>query len=558
MKDMDWFVGQLSTTDTKQKLGIGQELLTYLQDDGSIECADIGLVIDALAVWIHSSNFKVSLMGLDLMIELIKRMESYFKPFIPSVLPVVIDRLGDSKELVRERCQLLIISLMEHGAITPQNMFDRLLPAFSHKNNNVRDEVLKCLTATLNLHGAGCLAVSKLVPAIVKLLSDPNLVVRDTAMNTLADVYRHVGERLRQDLIKKHSLPPTKLPALMTKFDEIKAAGDFLPTAHSPNNLLDEDELDRAAPPSGAKVRSNSVGPKRGILASSKTLPQTPSQAGAVDEEGFLRAFEDVPTVQIFSHKDLEENLTKIRQVISDPNQDWSKRVESIKKIRSLLISGAKDYDEFYSHLRLLDPPFQTCAKDLRSQVVREACVTVAFLSQCLGNKFEHFAESLLPVLINLIQNSAKVVASAGQVAIGFVVRHTHSFRLIPHICNSLSSKSREIRRAGVKFLHQILSSWSTHTISRHLVLIQNALQSSIADADQEVRMTARKVYWAFKDQFPDQAEALLNSLDAPYKRSLHSDMSNSSSSNSLNQSHKSKPPAKTTPTHSLLRQSLY
>lgn len=40
--------------------------------------------------------------------------------------------------------------------------------------------------------------------------------------------------------------------------------------------------------------------------------------------------------------------------------------------------------------------------------------------------------------------------------------------------------------------------------------------------------------YWAFKDHFPEQAEALLNSLDTAYKRSLMS-LSNSGSINSLN-----------------------
>lgn len=40
--------------------------------------------------------------------------------------------------------------------------------------------------------------------------------------------------------------------------------------------------------------------------------------------------------------------------------------------------------------------------------------------------------------------------------------------------------------------------------------------------------------YWAFKNHFPEQAEILLNNLDASYKRSLMS-LSNSGSSNSLN-----------------------
>lgn len=40
--------------------------------------------------------------------------------------------------------------------------------------------------------------------------------------------------------------------------------------------------------------------------------------------------------------------------------------------------------------------------------------------------------------------------------------------------------------------------------------------------------------YWAFKNHFPEQAEILLNNLDATYKRALMF-LSNSGSSNSLN-----------------------
>ena len=44
-------------------------------------------------------------------------------------------------------------------------------------------------------------------------------------------------------------------------------------------------------------------------------------------------------------------------------------------------------------------------------------------MSQQLGNKFDHFAESVLPSLINLIPNSAKIMATAGIVAIRFIIQ---------------------------------------------------------------------------------------------------------------------------------------
>ena len=51
----------------------------------------------------------------------------------------------------------------------------------------------------------------------------------------------------------------------------------------------------------------------------------------------------------------------------------------------------------------------QVSVKDLRSQVVREACITVAYMSQLFSHKADRFVENLLQSIVNLIPNSAKV-----------------------------------------------------------------------------------------------------------------------------------------------------
>ncbi|PSN38725.1 CLIP-associating protein [Blattella germanica] len=175
--------------------------------------------------------FQVSQNGIDAMTYLVDRMAADFRPYISTVLPPVVERLGDSKEMVREKAQLLLLKMMEREVMSPQALFDKLTPAFSHKNGKIREEVMNCLQITLTEHGAQSLSVSRLVPALVKLLSDPMSTVRDTAFNTLVEVYRHVGDRLRADLQKKHTVPPSKLPALMKRFDDMQAAGDLLPSA---------------------------------------------------------------------------------------------------------------------------------------------------------------------------------------------------------------------------------------------------------------------------------------------------------------------------------------
>lgn len=80
-----------------------------------------------------------------------------------------------------------------------------------------------------------------------------------------------------------------------------------------------------------------------------------------------------------------------------------------MKKVRSLILADATSYEEFYQGLKQLEFPFQAIIKDLRSQVVREGCITVAYLSTILGSKLDRMAEILMIPLLNLIQNSAKV-----------------------------------------------------------------------------------------------------------------------------------------------------
>ncbi|XP_071448629.1 CLIP-associating protein 1 isoform X12 [Hetaerina americana] len=583
--NLDTLMPLLSTTDTKKKLAIGTAVITVLGNpDQPIECTDIGQFIDGLLPWVQSCNFKVVQNGLEAIGFLLEKMRHDFKPYIPTVLPLIADRLGDSKDQVREKSQHLILRVMD-CVLTPQQTFDRLMPCFSHKNGKVREEAMLCLQNTLDEYGSHSIAVSRVVPHIVRLLGDPTSSVRDAAFNTLVFTYRHVGDRLRTDLQRKQhaSVPPSKMQALMAKFDELRESGDLLESASTEtaagDSQANEDEVDRIVPKKVSSITAPKRGraPSAGASRSGTSTPVLPAAgtesippnlsggapgsrlrrsasvrrppsassasggtagAGSVDEEMFIRSFEDVPTVRLFSARELEEQMTAIKNIVSDPSKDWDKRVEALKKVRSVVIAGGSNFDEFHTHLRQLEPAFQLSVKDLRSQVVREACISIAYLSQQLGQKFDHFAEALLPCLINLIMNCAKIVASSGIVTIRFVIRSTHSPRLVPIVASGLSSKSKDIRRATCDFLHQLLHTWSTHVLERHLALLQDAIRKGIADADPEARASARKAFWAFADHFRDQADSLLNSLDGSYKRLLYGELSatvsNSSSSNSL------------------------
>ncbi|XP_052440359.1 CLIP-associating protein 2 isoform X18 [Carassius gibelio] len=551
--NMDYFYKQVLQKDVTRRLQVGPDLIDYLSDpqrSGDVEQdkSRLDKTIDELSGWVNSSNFKVALLGIDIVSAFVDRMTDHFRGYIGTVVPALVDRLGDAKDQVREQAQALILKLMEQTA-TPMYVWERLCPGFKHKNFRSREGLCMCLVATLNAFGAQTLSLSKFVPHLCSLTGDQNPQVREAAITTLVEVYRHVGEKVRADLSKR-DLPSARLQTILSRFDEVLNSGNMALSLSQDRSFDDDDSVDGSRPSSAqAAFKVPKVPKKPGDSASSSRRPSatgaaktgvTKEGAGAIDEEDFIKAFTDVPTVQIYSTRDLEDNLNKIREVLSDDKHDWDHRTNALKKFRSLLVAGAADYDCFYQHLRLLDGAFKLSAKDLRSQVVREACITVAHLSTLLGNKFDHGAEAIVPVLFNLIPNCAKVMATSGTAAIRIIIRHTHVPRLIPLITSNCTSKSVSVRRRCYDFLDLLLQEWQTHSLERHVAVLVDSIKKGIRDADSEARVEARKAYWGLRAHFPGEADSLYNSLESSYQKTLQSHLKSSGSVASLPQSDRS------------------
>ncbi|XP_058247269.1 CLIP-associating protein 1a isoform X11 [Hemibagrus wyckioides] len=551
--DMEYCLAQVLQKDVGRRLQVGQELIDYITDkekshDLEQDQTALDKMVDGLASsWVNSSNFKLALLGIDILSALVTRLQDRFRTQIGTVLPSLIDRLGDAKDQVRDQDQTLLLKIMDQAA-NPQYVWDRMLGGFKHKNNRTREGVCLCLIGTLNAYGAQGLTLNKIVPHICNLLGDPTSQVRDSAMNCLVEIYRHVGERVRVDLSKK-GLPQSRLNVIFARFDEVQRSGNMILSSGSDKNFDDEDSVDGGRSSSSTSSKGFSSSRRGGNMGSmrrpsSASAPRAAGKegasAGAVDEEDFIKAFEDVPSVQIYSSRELEDSVTKIREVLSDDKHDWEHRVTALKKVRSLLLAGAADNEGFLQQLRLLEGAFKLSVKDLRSQVVREACITLGHVSSVFGNKFDHGAEAIMPALLNLVPNSAKVMATSGVAAIRLILRHTHYPRLIPIITSNCTSKSVAVRRRCYEFLDLLLQEWQTHTLERHVAVLTETIKKGIHDADSEARSIARKCYWGFHSHYSREAEHLFQSLESTYQKAIQSYLKSSDSIVSLPQSDRS------------------
>uniref|UniRef100_A0A2A4K084 TOG domain-containing protein n=1 Tax=Heliothis virescens TaxID=7102 RepID=A0A2A4K084_HELVI len=511
--------------DLRLRQQLGDQLTALVRREPEIAHDVSAQLIDAMVAWLNGGNFKVAQNALEVLTALAERMGPEFSHYVPTVLPHIIDRLADTKEAVRHTARTCVASLASSRAVQARALLARLAPALQHKAPHAREEALRCVQALLDHHGATELQLRAAVPSLAALVGDPSSGVRDAAMQLLVDVYRHVGERLRQDLKKKELLPAQKFALLEQKFDEAREAGLMLPTAtgaDEPDFVSRTVKRTMTIPTSARSRDGDSSGASTPVSSGMSSLAG--GEAGAVSSEAFEAAFLSAAPAAVYGPRGLDDLCRHAAALLGDRAADWEKRVDALKKIRSLLTANAHQQypTEFAAHLKDLSVPFLVVIKDLRSQVVREACITIAHMAKVLRNKIDQFSLYILQELINLIQNAAKVVSSAGTVCVRYIVSYVHSPRLLPVIVTNLTTnKSKEIRSTLSEVLVLMLEKWPAQTIEKQQAAVRDAIRRACVDADSTCRTYGRRAYAAYKRHFPEDAEQLFARLDSAAQKQI-------------------------------------
>lgn len=177
--------------------------------------------------------------------------------------------------------------------------------------------------------------------------------------------------------------------------------------------------------------------------------------------------------------------------IIGNKNMDWEKRVDALKKIRFLIL---KDMSMFPQYFKDLSISFLDILKELRSQVIREACITIAFMSKIFKTKLDAFCVYIAQELINLVPNSVKIISSSGTVALKYVIKYTHASKMIPIItANQTQSKSKDIRSALCEIIGLLFEDWSTRAMERFSANLKESVLKGIYDADNDARRYSRR-----------------------------------------------------------------
>lgn len=187
----------------------------------------------------------------------------------------------------------------------------------------------------------------------------------------------------------------------------------------------------------------------------------------------------------------MEDNLKAMNSIIGNKNMDWEKRVDALKKIRSMILMDTSMFPQYFKDLSI---SFLDILKELRSQVIREACITIAYMSKTFKTKLDAFCVYIAQELINLVPNSVKIIATSGTVALKYVIKYTHASKMIPIItANQTQSKSKDIRSALCEIIGLLFEDWSTRAMERFSANLKESVLKGIYDADNDARRYSRR-----------------------------------------------------------------
>ncbi|VIO91504.1 Uncharacterized protein BM_BM2056 [Brugia malayi] len=562
---MSW-LGELleqNSSDPRERLELGQQLLSQLQISRlSSDSTLLNDFCDLVVQWLSGSNYKVALLAVEIIDVAIEVSADVISPYLLDRVRALVERLGDSKQSVREAMVQLLAALANTPHCSPQTVLEKISFGLNHRQWLVRIGTMNVIKVVLE-HQRRFVEpqIHRMIPSLCHLMVDPNIDVREIAASTLIVIFWHLGENVLSSIRKRQLIPEPKFQMLMTRFNEAQMNGNHVssntPTtsqrtgrssrrSHLPQKplltprsnrgmvgsrkgqLLEEQENSTSVP---SWQRASSVpAHKRPLIVSAKGS----SSAGSVSDEAFQRAFTEVPKCNVFSSKQLKDQISEACAVLENTDLDWSRRMIALKTLRSVIIGGGLDYSDFSEEVREMQAALLTSVKDLRSQLCREACVTIAFFCERLGLVMVHVIDALMPTLISLMQNSAKVMATSAQLALQYVVKYVCSARLLPHLQTAMSSKSKEIRRNTASLFLMALTLWESRTVEKNMNIFLECIKASINDADPETRRTGRELFMQLDQEYKKQADMLYKALDPSKQRTLPGFVSQSSSSQSI------------------------
>lgn len=186
-----------------------------------------------------------------------------------------------------------------------------------------------------------------------------------------------------------------------------------------------------------------------------------------------------------------DENLA----ILADANSSWEKTISSLRVLCQYC--GSKtNHAIFYQYRQDITKIFGRLLKNLRSQVIKEVCLTYTYLAVQLGQDYDKFASVCASESGNMLIAYPKVVKSAVEISMSICCKFIHSATLLEVIMKNFDSRSQKVRKCYLQCLKSCLASYGTEILSKFTTKIFDTVKLGLTDKDEDVRREAKEYFY--------------------------------------------------------------
>ncbi|KAJ4300287.1 suppressor of tub2 mutation [Collariella sp. IMI 366227] len=427
-------------------------------------------------------------------------------------LPLIIEKLGDSKEKFRQLALQALGTLYKWAPLEVERSVRNT--AMVGKNARAKEASMHWL---LQMHQEQGLQFRAYVPILMELLEDADPTVREMAKTTVIELFRNAPNAAKSDLkkqLKNFKVRPAIEQAIVKELNPTSSAPSFQPDAF--------DEPAPARPALAASVSSLAVRPKT-------PNPPTLTEVGP----------EPVEPSYVNTSRELDEILKEMHFHFEgrETEQNWLKREESITKLRRLVAgNAATDFrDPFLIGLKALLDGIIKAITSLRTSLSSKGCFLIQEVAKAYGPTMDPLVELLMQTFVKLTAATKKISAAQAHSTVDIIIsRVTYNARLMQHIWGACQDKNVQPRLFSAMWLKTLLKKEAHHKShvehTGGLDLIEKCIKKGLGDANPGVRTEMRGTYWTFAGIWPARAEAIMSGLDATAVKLLQKDPNNPNS----------------------------
>ena len=182
--------------------------------------------------------------------------------------------------------------------------------------------------------------------------------------------------------------------------------------------------------------------------------------------------------------------IARLEQMIS-PSSEWDEQVAGMRRLMGLVNGGALENQSFRRELAKIAPGLEAAATNLRSALVKQACLTIAHLARSMGPQFDSLGDFVAPLSTQLAHGT-QIIAESCKFAILAIVENCVSRKVLLSVVELAGKRGAAQKAVAAEAFGIVMNSWELASVSSVWSRVETTIVKLLTDASQDVRAFAR------------------------------------------------------------------